>query len=347
MKPSTKLPYLSKAVPFTLQIKTILIHANSYDPYENLALEEYLLSKVQDKEIILYLWQNQNTIVIGKNQNPWKECRVSVAQKKGVSIARRLSGGGAVFHDLGNLNFTFIMKEEHYDLDKQLKVIIEAVQNLGINAAFTGKNDITVDGKKFSGNAFYFDGRAAYHHGTILVNTDLTALGGYLQVSQEKMQSKGISSTKSRVTNLIELNPHITIERVSQALVASFGHVYGRVPQLMDCPQPIDLQASIRKNKSWEWLFSQTPKFDLQLEKRFDFGNIELLFLLQDSLIKEVFIYSDAVMVDILDQIQKILIGVRFHMHDINKALQLVSVKNPAQEQMITQIRQWLSTIEF
>ncbi len=334
-------------MPFTLQIKTKLITSKNYNPYENLALEEYLLENIQDNEVILYLWQNQNTIVIGKNQNPWKECRVSVVEKDQVSIARRLSGGGAVFHDLGNLNFTFIMREEHYDLDKQLKVIIKAVQSLGIKAAFTGKNDITVEGKKFSGNAFYFDGVGAYHHGTILVNTDLTALGSYLQVSKEKMQSKGIDSARSRVVNLIDLNPEITIAKVSQALIDSFQEVYGSTPAQLEYPNPVDLEQSKIKNASWDWLFSQSPKFEMQFEKRFDFGHIELLFSLKDSVIQRVFIYSDAVMIDILTQIKDVLVGVRFRHKDITQALSFITFNSPEEENMINQIHEWLKAKDF
>ena len=325
-----------------MQIKTKLIQSASHNPYENLALEEYLLGQVEDREIILYLWQNENTIVIGKNQNPWKECRVSVAQRDNISIARRLSGGGAVFHDLGNLNFTFIMKESLYNLEKQLEVILDAVQSLGIKAVFTGKNDITVDGKKFSGNAFYFSQEATYHHGTILVNTDKTALGNYLKVTKEKLISKGIDSARSRVVNLIELNPAVTVEKVSQALISSFEGVYGSSVETMICPEGHLLKEALAKNMSWQWIFGQSPKFHIQLERHFDFGSLEFLFFLKSSVIERVTIYSDAVLMDVLDEIREVLIGVPFDISSINKRLSSIKVKTKGEQDMIGQIQNWL-----
>ena len=135
--------------------KLTYIESDQVNPYKNLAVEEYLLLHCEDKECILYLWQNQNTVVIGRNQNAWKECKVTKLEEENGHLARRLSGGGAVYHDLGNLNFTFLVNKDEYSLEKQLQVIINAMGRLGLKAEKSGRNDILIDGKKFSGNAFY------------------------------------------------------------------------------------------------------------------------------------------------------------------------------------------------
>lgn len=201
--------------------KTSYIESNTINPYYNLALEEDLFFKCAEDEMILYLWKNSNTAVIGKNQNAWRECNVTKIEKDDVVLVRRMSGGGAVFHDTGNLNFTFICHRKNYDVDRQLGVIIDALKPFGIYAKKTGRNDIQVNGKKFSGNAFYQRGERCYHHGTLMVDVDTERLSKYLTVSKAKLQSKGVESVKSRVTNLVELQP-ISIEELKNSIKKSY-----------------------------------------------------------------------------------------------------------------------------
>ena len=196
---------------------TYIETANTY-PYQNLAVEEYLLLHCDKEECILYLWQNRNTVVIGRNQNAWKECLVSKLEEENGYPVRRLSGGGAVYHDLGNLNFTFLVRKENYNVDKQLNVILEAVKKLGIHAEKSGRNDILIDGHKFSGNAFYEQGDCCYHHGTLMVHVNLGELSRYLTVSKDKLQSKGVDSVRARVANLTEYAPDATVELLKQKL---------------------------------------------------------------------------------------------------------------------------------
>ena len=208
--------------------QTLLTYeSGSFDPFLNLATEQHLLDTVEGGCCLLYLWQNQNTVVIGKNQNPWAECRASLLESEGGHLARRLSGGGAVFHDLGNLNFTFLVPTEDYDLGKQQRVLLEACQSFGIPAELSGRNDLTADGRKFSGNAFYHNGPRSYHHGTLLVNVDGEKLSRYLTPTRAKLEAKGVPSVRSRVVNLMELCPSLSIDGLKKALVEAFEKVYG------------------------------------------------------------------------------------------------------------------------
>ena len=267
---------------------------NTY-PYRNLAVEEYLTTHVQDDEIILYLWQNSNTIVIGRNQNAWKECRVSELEKDGGHVVRRLSGGGAVYHDLGNLNFTFCVKKANYSVDKQLDVILEAVKDLGINAQKTGRNDITIDGKKFSGNAFYKTGDCCYHHGTLLLNVDTAMMTKYLNVDIAKLQAKGVDSVKSRVTNLNAYYPNISVDLMAEKLQNAFDKVYKGKSTIIsqDNLDTAKIDVLEQKFADWNWIFGRKNPFTHKIQKRFSWGDIEIYLFVDSGKIEKVNIYSD------------------------------------------------------
>ena len=247
------------------------IETDNTHPYKNLAVEEYLLLHCRENECILYLWQNQNTVVAGRNQNVWKECLVSRLEEDNGHIVRRLSGGGAVYHDLGNLNFTFLVRKENYDVSKQLDVILKAVQKLGIAAEKSGRNDILADGRKFSGNAFYEKGDHCYHHGTLMVNVNMEDLSKYLTVSKEKLESKGVDSVRSRVVNLSEYVPELSIDLLKEKLREAFGEVYG-LP--VNTCETEDLNEKEIKERtihfaSWDWIFGKKLDFQYELSHRF------------------------------------------------------------------------------
>lgn len=271
-----------------------IFESDSFDPCRNLAIEEYLLSKTENA-VILYLWQNQNTVVIGKNQNPWIECRTALLQQEGGTLVRRLSGGGAVFHDLGNLNFTFLVPRNCFDETKQFCVILDALAALGIDAEFTGRNDMTANGRKFSGNAYYKNSRTAYHHGTLLVDADLEKLGRYLSPSKAKLQSKGVDSVRSRVVNLKELNPEITVASLKAALIHAFAFLYRPPERLILTKEDEEIIDSLtEKYRSWDWTFGRKIPFTLSAEERFPWGSIRLELAADKGIITDVRVFSDA-----------------------------------------------------
>ena len=298
------------------------INSGCVDPWRNLALEELLFEQSQTGAC-LYLWQNQNTVVIGRNQNAWKECRMDALEAAGGKLARRSSGGGAVFHDLGNLNFTFFTSRKAYDLHRQLGVIIAAVKSLGIQADFTGRNDIVAEGgAKFSGNAFRYSKDVGMHHGTILVDVDMSKLSMYLMPSKAKLASKGVESVRSRVCNLTEFVPGLTIAEVSRAVTAAFEAEYGGYSLLseQDLDQAI-LEEKEKKYGSWEWRVGGSPACDVELETRFQWGGITLQLALAEGRVRDAFVYSDAMDEAFIRLIPDVLRGARFTPSDLAEAV--------------------------
>lgn len=304
---------------------------NTY-PYRNLATEEYLTMNVKDGECILYLWQNRHTVVIGKNQNCWKECKVSRLEEDGGYLVRRLSGGGAVFHDLGNLNFTFCVKAGDYDLNRQLDVILLAVRKLGMNAERTGRNDITVDGRKFSGNAFLRVGDQCYHHGTLMLNVNGADMAKYLNVDKKKLASKGVDSVRSRVASLIEFRPDITVEMMTEALVSSFSEVYGLpCEKFQDSSLPQnEIQKLTEKFESWEWKYGRNIPFEYEISDRFDWGDVQLQFHVNGGVIREINFYSDAMDQAAVSLFAESLTGCRYTEADMAAAIESVRIPENA-----------------
>lgn len=325
-------------------LSTRIVRSVGFDPWYNLALEEHLLRKVQPQEIMLYLWQNQGTVVIGRNQNAWKQCRCQELEDDGKKLARRLSGGGAVFHDLGNLNFTFIMTRNNYNLERQLYVILQAVRQQGIQAEFSGRNDLTVAGRKFSGNAFYFEESSAYHHGTILVNVDFEDMTKYLQVSQAKMRSKAIESVKARVVNLSSLTPGITITGMADSLATAFVEVYGGEKNVeVVTPDTLDLNELYQRYASWQWRYGETPKFDVEFSTRFQWGEIEIGLSLRKAEVIQAKIYSDAMNPQLIEAMAAALVNCPLQPRALDQALNSLVVSGPDQV-VVEEFRQWLRT---
>lgn len=336
-------------------IRTKVIKSESYDSWFNLAVEEYLLNSIPAHTIILYLWQNDNTVVIGRNQNAWKECDWESLENAGGKLARRLSGGGAVYHDLGNLNFTFLVSKDLYDLEKQLGVILQALAKLQIEAAFSGRNDLVLQGKKFSGHAYYFGQRSALHHGTILVNLDLEKLVRYLSPSPKKIISKGIESVRSRVINLADVNGDIVVPQVIESLVQSFAASY-TIPEDYITISESNLGIGednlkafdkiYKKYSSWEWRFGKSPSFDISFTERFTWGEIEIGFKLKNGLIHACMIFSDAMDEELIRKIAAELDGLPLNKQELIHAVSTFKSSNH-DNLIIHDLTQWMRELHI
>lgn len=284
--------------------------STSVVPYRNLALEERLFNDVQPGVCILYLWQNQRTVVIGRNQNARAQCRVDALSADGGHLARRLSGGGAVFHDLGNLNFTFLVRNEDYDLSRQLAVIAGAAAVYGLRAELSGRNDLLIDGRKFSGNAFYRSGDHRYHHGTLLADVDMAQMTRYLTPDASKLKAKGVDSVRSRVVNLRELCPAVTIEGLKEAMISAFGEVYGLSVEPLPEPEEALLAKSRERFASFDWLFGQERLFTLTTETvRFPWGCAQLCLTVEHGVVTDAALYTDAMEPELADIAERAVKG--------------------------------------
>lgn len=264
-----------------------LLLSDSYDPWFNLAVEESIFRQMPATQRVLFLWRNADTVVIGRAQNPWKECNTRRMEEDNVRLARRSSGGGAVFHDLGNTCFTFMAGKPEYDKTVSTNIVLTALNALGVAAEASGRNDLvvkTAEGdRKVSGSAYRETMDRGFHHGTLLLNADLSRLANYLNPDKKKLQAKGITSVRGRVANLVELLPGITHQQVCEAIQEAFFAHYGeRVEAEVISPEKMpglpNFAATFARQSSWEWNFGQAPAFSHLLDERFTWGGVELHF---------------------------------------------------------------------
>ena len=306
--------------------------SSSTDPYENLAVEKYLTIHTPPDTCVLYLWQNERTVVIGKNQDAYRECRLDLLEADGGRLARRPSGGGAVFHDMGNLNFSFCIGRRDYDLSRQMQVPVLALKGLGLSASLSGRNDVTVDGYKVSGNAFFKSGDHCCHHGTLLINTNVADMSRYLTVSDAKLRSNGVASVRSRVANIRALAPSgaaITAKTVRQAMLDAFGRVYAPGAGVSgNALSPVDLSReageAIEKFRQEfarrEWIFGPHIRCSREFQGRFFWGEITVLVELSGNRIRKAQVISDAMDPDMIDALKQELTGIPFEGAALEKA---------------------------
>lgn len=291
MKPYFHLMEGAYILPDTYRI----YFSGSVDPAINLSLEEYLIKNAASDETIMFLWQSANTVVIGRNQNPYKECDIQKLRDDDVRLVRRLSGGGAVYQDLGNLNFTFISSNESYSVENNFRIILASLEMYDIKGCFNGKNDLLYEGRKFSGSAFTSDDKTSCHHGTLLVDTDLNRLAKYLSPSPLKLSSNAVDSVVSRVRNLKEISQKITVEELKGSIVKSFNEFYhsDAKPEYID-ETSADLADYTEKYRVKDWNFDQSPEFSVRLEKKFTWGICEINIFIRDGIVRDFKFYTDS-----------------------------------------------------
>lgn len=274
------------------------IYSHSTDPYWNLALEQHVFDRLDRAYDYFMLWQNSNAIIVGKYQNTAAEINPDYVRENGIAVVRRLSGGGAVYHDLGNLNFTFIAdsQEAGFDFSTFCAPVMRALATLGVRAELSGRNDMTIDGKKFSGNSMYVKNGRVMHHGTIMYDSDLRVLSSALNVPKDKIESKGVQSVRGRVTNIKPyMKEDIPIDRFIHALRGFMFQEYA----MEEYRLTEDDYTSVRKLRdevysTWEWNFGASPQYSVHKKRRVEgCGKIEIFMEVKQGVIQDIRFYGD------------------------------------------------------
>ncbi|MBG9443234.1 lipoate--protein ligase [Cytobacillus firmus] len=304
------------------------------DPRINLAIEEYALKNLDIEETYLLFYINEPSIIIGKNQNTVEEINTEYVEDNGIHVVRRLSGGGAVYHDLGNLNFSFITKDDgdsFHNFQKFTEPVTEALQKLGVNAELSGRNDLMAEGRKISGNAQFSTKGRMFSHGTLLFDSEIESVVSALKVKKDKIESKGIKSIRSRVANISEfLDEKITIEEFRTLLLKNIFGDLSEIPEykLTDEDWERIHQLSRERYQNWDWNYGRSPKFDLQHSYRFPVGQIDIRLNVTKGKIEGCKIYGDFFGVGDVSEIENKLTGIRYEKSEVEKALEGVEIEH-------------------
>lgn len=294
-------------------------------PYFNLALEEYILKEFAQE--CFMLWQNAPSVIIGKNQNTMSEINVDYIKEHNIPVVRRLTGGGAVFHDLGNLNYTFIVNDSEgisFDFKKHTAPIIEALQKLSVDAKLSGRNDLTIDGKKFSGNSQYRCKGRLLHHGTLLFNSSISNISSALKVDALKFEGKGIKSVESRVTNISEhLKKPLTLPEFKQLIISQIKNSHSEFEFYNLTTKDLAKVEKLEKEKyaTWAWNYGSSPAYNLTNRKKFAAGSIEVFLTVSNGIISGIKLYGDFFGEYDITDIENALNGVNHEVSSVKQRL--------------------------
>ena len=309
--------------------------SNTNDTAFNIALEEYCFKNLRDQDEIFLLWINQPSIIVGKYQNTIEEINTEYTREHGINVIRRISGGGAVYHDLNNLNYTIISNKdkgkEGFDFKEFSKPIIDTLAELGVKAEFTGRNDLEIDGQKFCGNAQAYIKDRVMHHGCLLFNVEFSALANALKVSKDKIESKGVKSVRARVTNILpHLKEQITVNEFADKIL---GYMKKHNPNMTEyhfLEEEIEkIKERAEYKRSWEWNYGESPEYNISRSHRFPKGKIEIFANVINSKIASIKFYGDFFgKNEELTDIENLLVDVKYTPEDVKKALENVEINN-------------------
>lgn len=302
------------------------------DPTLNLAMEEYALKHLNPENTYFLFYINEPSIIIGKNQNTAEEINAAYVNDNNIHVVRRLSGGGAVYHDLGNLNFSFITKDDgdsFHNFRKFTEPVIEALKELGVNAELSGRNDILAEGRKISGNAQFSTKGRMFSHGTLLFNSNIDEVVNALNVKLDKIQSKGIKSIRSRVANIKEfLKEDLTIEQFKDLLLQSIFKEHGSIERYEWSDEDIKniKELADSRYRSWNWNYGKSPKCNIQQSKRFAAGQVDIRLEVNKGVIETVKIYGDFFGVGDVSELEQTLVGTKFDQKEIERKLDEINL---------------------
>ena len=307
---------------------------NSNDPAFNIALEEYCFKNLREIDEIFLLWINEPTIVVGKYQNTIEEINTEYTREKGIHVVRRISGGGAVYHDLNNLNYTIISnkqdEKEGFNFKEFSKPIIETLAELGVKAEFTGRNDLEIDGQKFCGNAQAYIKDRVMHHGCLLFDVNFAELANALKVSKDKIESKGVKSVRSRVTNILpHLKEPITVKQFGEKIMEYMKKHYPDMQEYKFSDEELKIieKNAEEKHRNWDWVYGKSPEFNITREKRFTNGKIQIFATVENSKIKNIKFYGDFFgMNEDLSEIESILVDTKYTREDVKEKLKMINI---------------------